>query len=298
MTRIVAIGECMVEMAPIGAAVNFKMGFAGDTMNTAWYLRSLLNGADSVDYCTAVGTDAVSNQMVAFLYDAGIGTGHVFRRPEKSVGLYMIQLNEGERSFSYWRGDSAARTLAANPTALTHALAGANIAYFSGITLAILSDVDRQSLLAVLRDFRTGGGTVVFDPNLRPRLWSDMDDMLSAVMEAASVSDIVLPSYEDEAIWFGDATPADTVQRYQTVGATTIIVKNGAGRITALSDGRLSEHPTTTVSSIVDTTAAGDSFNAGFLASRIAGEPITVSIEAGASLSAKVIQSHGALISV
>lgn len=139
---------------------------------------------------------------------------------------------------------------------------------------------------------------VAFDPNLRPRLWPDTDVMLCAVMDAAAVSDIVLPSYEDEAEWFGDASPTQTAQRYQLAGATTVIVKNGAGQITALSDAKLSEHPPVSVTAIVDTTAAGDSFNAGFLASMIAQHSIARAIQAGAVLSAKVIQSRGALVSL
>ena len=211
MTRIVAVGECMVEMAPVATEGQFRLGYAGDTLNTAWYLRRLLGASDQIDYFTAVGTDAVSDKMIDFLHQAGIGTACILRRDDKGVGLYMIQLQDGERSFSYWRSDSAARSLAADPVPLQAALDNADLAYFSGITLAILPPADRARLLIALRRFRSGGGIVVFDPNLRPKLWASPDEMTKTVMQAAAVSDIALPSYDDEAHWFGDDSPEATL---------------------------------------------------------------------------------------
>lgn len=296
MTRVVAIGECMVEIAPSETPGDCRMGFAGDTMNTAWYLRRLLPQTDQVDYMTAIGTDAVSDQMIGFLQSAGIGTAHVARRDNLTVGLYMIQLRDGERSFNYWRAQSAARTLAQDTAGLVRAMSGAKIAYFSGITIAILPEDGRQRLLKALREYRAGGGTVVFDPNLRPRLWETSAQMTSAVMQAASISNIVLPSHEDEATWFGDIDPDATVRRYADNGARMVIVKNGPEQILAWEDGKISRHAPVAVANIIDTTAAGDSFNAGFLAGHLAGQSIAQSIRAAADLAAKVIQSRGALV--
>ena len=293
MTRIVCIGECMVEMAPTGADGTYRMGFAGDTMNTAWYLRRQMPGG-AVDYLTAVGTDAVSDAMVAFLGAAGIGTAQVQRRADRTVGLYLIQLAGAERSFAYWRGQSAARTLAEDAAALDDALTGADIAYLSGITLAILPEADRVTLLSALARLRRGGGRVVFDPNLRPALWSSPDEMTRAVTEAAEVADIVLPSFEDEAQWFGDASPEATALRYG--GAGLVVVKNGPGEIVTRQDDTITAHPAVKASRIVDTTAAGDSFNAGFLAAHLAGSPLSEAIRAGADLAARVIGHRGALM--
>lgn len=295
MTRILAIGEAMVELAPLSALGTFQMGFAGDTMNTAWYLRQLLPNAQ-IDFCSAVGTDEMSNQLVDFLDDAGIGTKHIFRRDDKTCGLYMISLVDGERSFSYWRSDSAARTLARDLDPLLAAMSGADVVYFSGISIAILSETDRANLLFALQTYRTGGGTVVFDPNLRPRLWADTNNMVSAIMNAAHVSDIVLPSFEDEADWFGDSDPTDTAKRYAAAGARCVIVKNGPDEMTALNDDKFSQHLPQKVDDVVDTTAAGDSFNAGFMAQRLTGGDVATSVDAGAALSAKVIGARGALV--
>lgn len=296
MKRVVAIGECMVEMAPQDVSRNFHMGFAGDTLNTAWYLRGLLGASDRVDYLTAVGTDAVSDQMVAFIKAAKIGTNHVVRRDSLTVGLYMIQLQAGERSFIYWRDQSAARTLARDGSLLDQALSGADMAYFSGITLAILPDDARATLLQALSRFRTGGGTVVFDPNLRPKLWRHPDDMMASVMNAAAQCDMILPSFEDEATWFGDREPLATVERYAGQGASVVVVKNGPHEILSCTNGMVNHHDPDPVEQVVDTTAAGDSFNAAFLAGHLEGHPLDRAIKSGSALAAKVIQRPGALV--
>ena len=296
MTRIVAIGECMIEMAPFAIEGQFRLGYAGDTLNTAWYLRRLLGAGDQIDYFTAIGIDVTSDKMLEFLQEAGIGTERILRRDAKSVGLYMIQLQDGERSFSYWRSDSAARTLAADPVPLQAALDGAGLAYFSGVTLAILPPADRTRFLTVLRRFRDSGGLVVFDPNLRLKLWPSPQEMTEAVMQAAAVSDIELPSYDDEAQWFGDGNPAATLERYLRAQVGCCVVKNGADRLLFAEGGqRFCCDPNPDVK-VVDSTAAGDSFNAGFIAARLKGAGLRDAVQAGAFLAAQVVAKRGALV--
>jgi len=298
MTRIVAIGEAMVELAPAGADDLYRAGFAGDTLNTAWYLRKLLPASDQIAYFTALGQDALSDKLLAFIAAAGLDTAHIAQRDDSSVGLYMISLTNGERSFSYWRGQSAARRMLADDRALRAALQGADLAYLSGITLAILPPEARARLFDLLRDFRQAGGKVAFDPNLRPRLWPDPKTMTDTVMQAAALSDIALPSFEDEAGWFDDPTPAATARRYSEAGVALVVVKNGAGpMILATADQSLTLTPPR-VTDVVDTTAAGDSFNAGFLASYLQQGDLEQAGHAGASLAAAVIGQIGALVAL
>lgn len=297
MGRIVSIGECMGELSETGSPGMLSMGFAGDTLNTAYYLRHSLGQDWQVDYVSAVGTDGLSDRMVDFLKSEGIGTDHVRRLADKTIGLYYITLKDGERSFTYWRNDSAAKRLASDPAALNRALEGADLAYWSGITLAILSNQDRLALIEALGQFAGKGGTVVFDPNLRPRLWDNPEAMRGWVHRAAAVSDLCLPSFEDEATWFGDADPAATAKRYQAEGARRVIVKNGSEDVTfAGSSGELSRFSIPSVEHVVDTTAAGDSFNAGYLAAELNGASVENAVAAGARLAGRVIGARGALV--
>lgn len=281
----------MVELAPAGQGL-LRQGIAGDTFNTSWYLKRLRPGW-AVDYLSAVGTDAISGEMLGFMAAAGIGTGHVQRRADRTVGLYLISLKDGERSFSYWRGQSAAKTLADDGDVLEAGLKGADLAVFSGITLAILPPEGRMQLLAALRGF---GGVVAFDPNMRTRLWPGADEMRVAVMAAAGVADVVLPSLDEETSVFGDHGAEAVIARYRAAGAGTVVVKNGAGRVTGWDRVERLVHCDPAPVVPVDTTAAGDSFNAGFLAARLSGAMLGAALAAGAELAGRVVQHPGALV--
>lgn len=293
----VSIGECMVEMAPASARDEFKRGFAGDTFNTSWYVKALAPQWNS-RFVSRVGSDAVSDDMLAMMAQAGIDTDHILRSPDRSVGLYLIALLDGERSFSYWRDRSAARQLADNRAALEAATCDGDILYFTGITLAILDATGRQTLLDVMRNARAAGKIVVFDSNLRPRLWASNTDMTDTIMRAAAVSDIVLPSFDDEAVHFGDGDITATRLRYLDAGATTVVVKNGAGDIHYTHNGQTGRVTPGVARDVVDTTSAGDSFNAGFLVGLHQRGSVEDAIRLASKIAGHVIGQKGALVPV
>ncbi|MEF3048971.1 sugar kinase [Pseudotabrizicola sp. L79] len=295
--RFLAIGECMAELAPADTEGEYRLGFAGDTFNTAWYLARI-RPASSVSFLSAVGDDAISGQLRSAIVAGGIDDGQIRTLSGLTVGLYLISLKDGERSFSYWRGQSAARRLADDPSFLEQALKDADLIYFSGITLAILAPDARMRLMDAVRTARTAGKTIAFDPNLRPRLWSDTTEMTQTIMQAAAVSDIALPSFEDEAHWFGDTDPKATADRYAAQGVCTIIVKNGAEAVYYSHGTESGLVPVPPLTAIVDTTAAGDSFNAAALAGLHEGKHITDCIAAACRLAGLVVQGRGALVPV
>ncbi|PPB80829.1 2-dehydro-3-deoxygluconokinase [Albidovulum inexpectatum] len=301
MTRtLLSIGECMIELAPRSEDC-LTMGFAGDTFNTAWYARRSLRPGDDIDiaYLSAVGDDTPSMRMTDFIRDAGIRP--ILRvRQGRSVGLYLISLNNGERSFSYWRDSSAARSLADDLEELPVKGQG-DLVFISGITLAILPQAGRKRLYAALENARRNGVTVAFDPNLRPRLWSDTDEMRREIMRAASLADILLPSHEDEATHFGDRDPHATARRYLaacSAPGAMVVVKDGPGPVRIYAGGTHWDVPTVKSPHVEDTTAAGDSFNGRFLVGLMRGEPVAEAARAACQLAAQVIGKRGALVAV
>ncbi|MBM7049873.1 MULTISPECIES: sugar kinase [Rhizobium] len=297
--RFLSIGECMVELSQADDG-HLRKGFAGDTFNTAWYARACLPADWSVDYFTTLGDDAMSDEMVAFMGGAGIGTADIRRLRGKTPGLYMINLKDGERSFSYWRDSSAARQLAADGDALRAAIEASDVLYFSGITLAILPREDAYTLLAELRRAKAVGKLVAFDPNLRPRLWSSLDAMHTMITDGARASTVVMPSFDDEAAHFGDDSIASTIRRYRQYGADMVVVKNGPEGATVGTVGTDADEtlvPAVKVDKVVDTTSAGDSFNGAFLAHYLQHDDPLAAAAFAAEIAAKVIQEHGALVS-
>lgn len=287
--RLLSLGEVMVELSMQQPNL-WRSAFAGDTFNTAWYLAALRPGWE-ISYGTRLGQDTMSDAAVAAIAQAGLSTQWITRDPARTIGLYAISLKDGERSFTYWRGQSAARALADDPVWLEAAFSASDVIYLSGITVAILTPQKRALLNELLQ-----GRRVAFDPNIRPRLWESPDVMREAITAVARRASILLPSFDDEASSFGDADPAATARRYHDLGVAEVVVKNGEGAPFVLLDGKVVPVPSPTPVAPTDTTGAGDSFNAGYLATRLAGGDVVESVKAGQALSALVVQHPGALV--
>jgi 2-dehydro-3-deoxygluconokinase len=285
----------MVELSQAGDGL-LRKGFAGDTLNTAWYARACLPAEWSVDYFTALGDDIMSDEMADFFEKNGIGTSLIRRIRGKTPGLYMINLKDGERSFSYWRDSSAARQLAADADHLREAIEASDVIYFSGITLAILPRDGADTLLAEVRRAKAVGKFVVFDPNIRPRLWSSYDVMHTTISEGGRSSTLVMPSFDDEASHFGDVSIEATINRYRALGASNVVVKNGAEGVTLNFAGDESFVPAEKVKKVVDTTSAGDSFNGAFLANYLETRDAPTAARFAAKIAARVVSEHGALV--
>ncbi|SER61552.1 sugar kinase [Rhizobium sp. NFR03] len=298
MARLLAIGECMVELGDAGSGL-LRKGFAGDTLNAAYYARTYLPADHDVAYLSAVGTDLLSQEMLAFIEGKSILTEDIRQIEGAAPGLYMIHLKDGERSFSYWRSASAARKLADDAAHLRRAIEKADTIVFSGITLAILSPEARETLILELRRAKAAGKRVVFDPNIRPRLWEDAASLRAVVEAGARASSVLLPSFDDEQVHFGDADPEATIARYRQWGAEIVLVKNGGGDA-LLSDGAndVARISPPKVETVVDTTSAGDSFNGAFLAKVLAGAAPAEAAAFASRVAAAVIAHHGALVPV
>lgn len=293
MGGFAAIGECMIELSGANGD-QWRMGFAGDTLNTTWYVRALTSTEYPVDYVTAFGDDPFSVKQRVFLNENGIQTANSPIIAGARPGLYAITLTGAERSFTYWRNDAAARQLADDTEALAKSLDGREIIYFSGITMGILSTKNRENVLNAINNARSQGSLVVFDANYRPRLWENADIARQVLSSAFQITDIALPTFPDENALFGDATPDDTANRIASYGVREIVVKDGTEPALVVADGQRSSVPAANAKAI-DTTGAGDSFNGGYIASRLAGfDPIKAATSAH-RVAARVVEFHGAL---
>jgi 2-dehydro-3-deoxygluconokinase len=293
--RIVSIGECMIEMSG-GEDRTYRLGYAGDTLNTAWYLRALLSTDWSVDYVTALGEDRYSADIRGFLKENQIGTDHIQTVPSRRPGLYMIHQEKGDRHFTYWRDQSAAKLLADDKTALAAAVEKAELVYFSGITLAILAPRARGRLLGAIVKARDSGAKIAFDTNIRPALWTSQRVMTGVLTAAASLCDIVLPTHSDEAPLFGDRSIDDTADRYLELGVEEVVVKDGSKpALIATAKERVTVAPKANAN-VVDATGAGDSFNGGYLSARLNGAGLAEAAEAAHATAGIVIGHKGALV--
>ena len=298
VTRVASIGECMVELGAAGPG-RLTQTYGGDSLNTAVYLARLGGAGIAVDYVTALGDDAFSDEMAAGWRAEGIGTDLVARLPGRLPGLYVIRADAaGERSFHYWRSAAAAREMFRTPlTARTmEALPAYDLVYLTGNSLAILPPEDRDRLTGLLAEVRARGGRVVFDSNYRPANWEGVGAARAWLGRASAGASIALPSFDDEAALHGDTDAGATAARLGALGVEEVAVKDGPGACTLVWPGGAAVVAARPVARPVDTTAAGDAFNAGYLAARLAKRPPPDAAEAGHRLAAAVIQYRGAII--
>jgi 2-dehydro-3-deoxygluconokinase len=295
-TGVVAIGEVMIEMAR-GNDGRFGMACGGDTFNTAIYLA---RAGIEVSYATALGDDPYSETIVSMAAAEGVKTDLILRVPGRLPGLYMIETDpKGERRFRYWRGEAPARELFELPdwNRVAEALMTARLIYFSGVTLSLYSNAGLGRLLAIIEMARQQGAKVAFDGNFRPHGWrGDLPRTRTVFMEALKRVDIALPTFDDEAVLWGDPSPEATVERMQAFGIGEIVVKNGPNSALVAAGGRQEHIPVPEVVEPVDTTAAGDTFNAGYMAARLAGENPAAAAAAGHRLAAQKVRYRGAIM--
>jgi 2-dehydro-3-deoxygluconokinase len=293
MTKVACIGECMIELKQAGSGL-FSRGYGGDTLNTAVYLSRL---GCSVDYITALGDDGLSDEMIASWAAEGVGTTRVLRLKGKLPGLYLIETDDkGERRFFHWRDSAAARSLMELPEMadILDSLADYDVVYLSAITLSLYGKEGRARLFTAIERARDGDTRFVFDTNFRARGWPDLDVARAAYRDAFEHADIVLASTEDMLPLYPGESSEALLARLP--GAEVVLKLSEPASIVRL-DGvsyRVKAKPVEAI--VVDTTAAGDSFAAAYVAARLTSAGPIEAARAGHHLAGIVVCHPGAII--
>ncbi len=287
--KFACIGEAMIELSTGGA--HPLVGVAGDTLNTAVYLKR--NAPDfEVDYITRLGSDPFSAQIRDFIDAQGVGTAGIETSEDRIPGLYAITTSgDGERSFTYWRGQAAAREMFQRGGGTDFSvLERYDGLYLSGISLAILPYAVRMALLEYLRGSKQ---IVAFDSNYRPRLWESETAAREVMAAYWARADIALPSLDDEMALFGE-TEAQVVARFGGYNGIGALKRGDAGPLSLGEAVGVRQYPA--AKQVVDTTAAGDSFNGAYLAAKLAGRAQVEALAAGHACAAHVVQHRGAIV--
>jgi 2-dehydro-3-deoxygluconokinase len=287
---VVLAGEGMLEFSA-GQAGQWRQAYGGDTLNVAIHLARL---GIRTRYFSALGDDPLSHELLAAWQREGVDTRLVLSDPERRPGLYVIRTDAaGERSFFFWRSESAARRMLSLPgsAAALEAAGTADLFFYSLITLAVLPAESREHLFATARHIRANGGRVAFDGNYRPQLWSSPAEARDARQKALAECDFGLPTLEDEHSLGQSGDARAIASHWLSCGAKEVVVKLGAEG--CLAEGELIPPPRTLVP--VDTSGAGDAFDAGYLAARLRGIAVRDAALAGHRLAGWVVQRPGAI---
>ena len=296
--NIVVMGECMLELSPTDTGF-YKPSFAGDVYNTAVYLKRILAEQADISILTAIGNEHLSEQMLSTFKQEKLNTTFVSRVADKEIGAYLIQISaEGERSFSYWRDSSAAKVMMSNLADDQQArlIAETDIFYFTGISLAILTPEDREIFWQLLAKLKAAGTRIVFDSNYRAKLWSSKQEAVKQFEYAFTYSDLVFPGMEDFTCLYGINNYQAIADYLKPFNIAEIIIKNGVEPMLSISRAGQSYQAVTKVENVVDTTSAGDSFNAGYIVAKYHGLLSEQAMAYASKLAAVVIQHRGAII--
>jgi 2-dehydro-3-deoxygluconokinase len=290
MNPAVVIGECMIELSLTGER-QAVIGYAGDTFNTAVYLQRL---GVPTRYATALGRDdPFSKAIVRLMADEGVSDGLVARVEGRLPGLYAIETDHsGERRFHYWRDNAPARQLMdfTDPSVLETAMSEASLVYVSAITLAIVGEGGRFRLIEALR---ASGSTIALDTNYRARLWPSPESARAAVEALTPICRFISMSAADVS-GFG-ANPVEASKGWARGGAEVLVRRDDHSIEVLAGDRREAFAPPEPVA-VIDTTGAGDSFNAGYLAARLQGRSIAEAVVHARRLAAAVVGHRGAII--
>jgi len=293
--RVHMIGEVMAELSP-APGQQFRFGYGGDVFNTIIHLKRLMGDTVDARLVTGLGSDIFSDGLRVLLSNEAISDAGLVIDPTRNIGLYAISLDtDGERSFTYWRGQSAARTMMQSSAFPRDDIGGPGLIYLSGITLAILPESDRNTLMDILDSARKTGATIAFDPNYRARLWETPDTARHWMRRAYKIADLIFTGTEDERL-FDSTTSAQIIDTIlDRHGPRDIIVTDGINHVQAYINGIRISVPTVDVVTVVDTTGAGDAFNAGFLSIYLRGGPPDEALRAANRLAAYLVTVRGAI---
>ncbi|GAA6203680.1 sugar kinase [Thalassotalea sp. SU-HH00458] len=273
------------------------LSFAGDVYNSATYLKRCFNNIGAY-LVTALGKDQYSSSMREQLKSENINCEFVFSSDTKIPGLYSIHTDEdGERTFHYWRNDSAARYIMDFlNTDIIEQLKKFDMFVFSGISLAIIPPAKLNDFWEMLNELKKAEVKIVFDSNYRSKLWKSKKEAISQYELAFQTTDMLLPSIEDFELLFEIDKPEQIIQHLKNYNIEEIVIKNGSGDINIFSNKTRLDVPISQVEYIVDTTSAGDSFNGSYIGSRLSELSTDESAKFASQIAGFVIQHPGAIV--
>jgi len=268
--EIISLGEPMSELCAtstghLSEVAGFKLGWGGDTSNFAVAAARL---GRRVGYICRLGDDEFGKSFLELWAREGVDASRVIMEKGSFTAVYFISLIDGgEHDFTYYRRDSAASHL--SPEDIDEAYVGqARVFHSSGISLAVSQSV-REAVFKAVKAVKEAGGLFSFDPNVRLRLWP-INTARAIISHACAQADIALSSIEDMKLLYGYDDPEKAASALRAMGPETVVMKLGADGCLVSAKDRIVRSPGFKVK-VVDTTGAGDAFDAAFITGMLKG---------------------------
>lgn len=292
--KIVFIGEAMLELVN-NDDNTLKKSFAGDAYNSSVYLKRAYPDND-VSFMTSVGADVLSRSFTEELHEESINNNVIGFSPNNHIGVYMVLNDEfGERSFLYWRNDSAAKSMMTSLSE-TQLNAPFNTVFFSGITLAILNSDQRSLFFSHIKKLKSDGALIIFDPNYRAKLWENEETAKRAMQSAYEVSDWLMPGVDDFAALYGLNDVESCLTFCKQFDFKELVLKQGEKAVHIINGDGVTVVQIEPSTNVVDTTSAGDAFNGVYIGARLNGNNANNATTLASYAAKQVIETPGAIM--
>jgi 2-dehydro-3-deoxygluconokinase len=286
---VVTFGETMVLFAPgerdkLENAAAYHASIGGAESNCAIGLARL---GHCVCWVSRVGSDPFGSRVLKTLRGECVDVSRVEVSANEPTGIMFKEPAPGNTSriFYYRRNSAAAGLKAESFESLT-----AKFLFVTGITPA-LSDSNRALTFKVVERFRAAGSTVVFDPNMRFRLWN-ADQARTVFLDLAKNCDILIPSLTEAEILTGFTEPDSILDGLRSLGPSKVILKAGDLGVWYADGEERGFCPCFPVKEI-DPVGAGDAFCAGFISGLLDERSLPEAVSRGAALGALCVSTFG-----
>ncbi|MBT2737331.1 sugar kinase [Bacillus sp. ISL-7] len=294
MSRIITVGEPMAlfvaeKEGSLENTERFDRFVAGAEVNFSIGMSRL---GHPVTYITQLGMDPFGKNIENFLQQNAIDTMYVTYDANYLTGMqWKEKVVSGDPEVFSARKNSAASHM--NLETIAHLnWDGFDHIHLTGIPPA-LSAGCREMVYEIMKEARARGVQISYDPNLRPGLWADKQEMAQVINDLACRADIVLPGIEEGKLLTGKQDVQEIADYYHATGVKTVVIKLGAKGAFTSSDGEQFYTNGFHVERVVDTVGAGDGFAVGVVSGILEGLPIMEAVKRGAAIGALAVMSPG-----
>jgi 2-dehydro-3-deoxygluconokinase len=292
---VAVYGEAMLLLmadrpGPIEHAHSYAKQTAGAETNVAIGLARL---GLRVGWASRLGSDSMARYLLASVAGEGVDCSKVVCDPAQRTGfMFKSRVTDGsDPQIEYHRSGSAASRIGLDDVDESW-LSSARHLHATGV-FAALSASTLAAAHKSIDVMRSAGGTVSFDPNLRPALWASAQQMRDEVNRLAASADWVMPGLEEGRLLTGLVSPEAIAGYYRDAGAQLVVLKLGADGAYFDGLGSAGYVPSAPVSKVVDTVGAGDGFAVGLLSALLEAKPVLQAVERGAWIGARAVEARG-----
>jgi len=292
---LIGLGSAIIDFAPADAGVPLDevrsfIPSAGGAVANILVAASRLGLRTGFLGC--VGDDEFGTFILRDFEREGVDISHVKRVKGIATGIAFYSIDEkGERHYIFYRfpGYSEPETMLRLEDIKDEYIAQSRMIHFSEAMLR--RSQTRETVLKILQIAKQNGVLVSYDPNVREAFWSNKEEFLEIQRRVLSFTDTFLSTLKEATLIAGGRSTEETVNKALALGPSTVVIREKSRYCVATPNRNF--RVTIFRVKAVDTSGAGDAFDAGFLTGLIKGWSIDKAVLLGSAAAALKVMKVG-----